>query len=229
MTAKPWHDLIPEEDAASFRSTGGAGDRPLSVGRRPAVLVVDMTYEFVDSAYPTGWSPTGWPAVAAVARLLAAARGGDVPVFFTKAHPDPRHVETPAERGRWRRRAQDLADPASPPGDVIVEELQPLDGEVVVHKGSKPSAFFGTPLTSLLVHHQVDTVIVAGMTTSGCVRATVVDAFSANFHVVVPAECVADRSQISHKVNLFDIHMKYADVVSLQETLAYLATVTASG
>ena len=167
--------------------------------------------------------------MAEVARLLAAARAGRVPVYFTKAHADPRHAETPAERGRWRRRPQDHLASGTPPGDVIVSELGPLAGEVVVPKGSKPSAFCGTPLASLLMYDGVDTVLVVGMTTSGCVRATVVDAFSANLHVVVPVECVADRSQISHKVNLFDMHMKYADVVSLEEALAYLVATSGSG
>lgn len=86
----------------------------------------------------------------------------------------------------------------------------------------KPSAFFGTPLASHLVHAGCDTVIVTGMTTSGCVRATVLDAFKYNFNVVIPSECCADRSQISHKVNLVDMHMKYADVVSSDETIDYL-------
>jgi maleamate amidohydrolase len=98
----------------------------------------------------------------------------------------------------------------------------------VINKGSKPSGFFGTPLASYLVHAGVDTVIVTGMTTSGCVRATVLDAFQNNFHVIIPHECSADRSQISHKVNLFDMHMKYADVISLEETVEYLDSVSVS-
>ena len=116
--------------------------------------------------------------------------------------------------------------PASP-GDVIVDDLAPRPGETVIHKQFKPSAFFGTPLASMLIAQRVDTTIVTGMTTSGCVRATVLDAFEHNFHAIVPHEACADRSQISHKVNLFDLHMKYADVVSVDETLDYLERIAA--
>lgn len=195
----------------------------MTVGTRPAVLVIDMTRAFVDSIYPTGWSPTGYPAVDATAELLAVARRAEVPVFFTKAYPEPNHQPHPAERGRWKLNGTPEPLPqGTPPGDVIVDELTPLPGEIVINKGGKPSGFFGTPLASYLVHAGCDTVLVTGMTTSGCVRATVLDAFQYNFHVVVPFECSADRSQISHKVNLFDMHMKYADVVSVADTIDYI-------
>jgi len=226
---KPWNDLIPRDDVDSFRRGFDAATRPMSAGVRPALIVVDMTIAFVDSAYPTGHSATGWPAVEANAVLLAAARESGIPVFFTKAYPEAGHVAHPAERGRWKTQgAPSAASLDLPPGDVIVDELRPEPGEIVIHKGGKPSGFFGTPLASQLVFEGVDTAIVTGMTTSGCVRATVLDAFQNNFHVVVPHECAADRSQMSHKVNLFDLHMKYADVVSLEETLAYLASTTAA-
>src|SRR5205807_5244844 len=100
--------------------------------------------------------------------------------------------------------------------------LQPLEGEVVINKHDRPSAFFGTPLASLLVYHRIDTLIVTGMSTSGCVRATVVDAFQFNFLVIIPHECCADRSQISHKVSLFDMHMRYADVADTADVIRYL-------
>jgi nicotinamidase-related amidase len=199
----------------------------MTTGGRPAVIVVDMTLEFVDDLYPTGYGETGWPAAKANAELLQAARERGLPVFFTQAYPDAQHEPRPAERGRWNMTGVAPLPADLPPGDVIVDGLRPEPGEIVVYKGRKPSAFFGTPLMSHLVYGQVDTVIVTGMTTSGCVRATAVDAFQYNLHVVVPHECVADRSQISHQVNLFDLHMKYADVVSLSETLEYLDSLPA--
>jgi maleamate amidohydrolase len=220
---KPWADLIPTDDVGSFGRGFEAMNRPMSAGSKPALVIVDMTLAFVDSAWPTGHSETGWPAVAANATLLAAAREHGIPVFFTKAYADPQHVVTPAERGRWKTQGNPPLPADLPPGDVIVDQLEPEPGEIVIHKGAKPSGFFGTPLASYLVHAGADTVIVTGMTTSGCVRATVLDAFQNNFHVVIPHECSADRSQMSHQVNLFDMHMKYADVVSLDETLGYLA------
>jgi maleamate amidohydrolase len=224
MTApKPWNDLISPDDIQSFQGGSGGAVRPMSAGIRPALVIVDMTLAFVDSAYATGHSATGRPAVAANARLLASARELGIPVYFTKVFEDPLHVSRPQERGRWKAQAAPATASDLPPGDVIVDELTPLPNEIVIYKGTKPSGFFGTPLASYLIQDGVDTVIVTGMTTSGCVRATAVDAFSHNFTVVIPHECSADRSQISHQVNLFDLHMKYADVVSLDETLDYLS------
>lgn len=220
---KPWSGVIPQADLATFGREFDSEDRPMTAGRRPAVLVVDMTRAFVDSAYPTGFSATGYPAVDAIAKLLTVARHAELPIFFTKAYSEPNYEPQPAERGRWKRNRSPAPLPRHmPPGDVIVDKIAPLSGESVINKGGKPSAFFGTPLASYLVHAGCDTVIVTGMTTSGCVRATVLDAFQYNFHVIVPFECAADRSQISHQVNLFDMHMKYADVVSLDETVEYL-------
>ncbi len=103
----------------------------------------------------------------------------------------------------------------------ILEELRPRKNEFVIAK-DKPSAFFGTPLVSRLQYFNVDTLIITGMVTSGCVRATVVDAFSHNYFIIIPEEGVADRGDISHQVSLFDMHMKYADVLHLPEVAAYL-------
>lgn len=229
MDAKPWADIIPTDDVGSFARGFNAVEREMTAGSKPAIVVVDMTYAFVDSAYPSGHSETGWPAVAANARLIEAARALGVPVYFTKGYADAEHTPQPQERGRWKTQGAPRVVPDDvPPGDVIVADLTPADGEIVINKGGKPSGFFGTPLASYLVYDGIDTVIVTGMTTSGCVRATVLDAFQYNFNVVIPHECSADRSQISHKVNLFDMHMKYADVVSLDETIAYLESTTAA-
>lgn len=221
--SKPWIGVIPEDDLASFGRGFDSQDRPMTAGVRPAVLVVDMTRAFIDSTYPTGWSPTGGPAVDATTDLLSAARKAELPVFFTKGYPEPDADVQPAERGLWKANANALPLPeGTPRGDVIAEKLNPLPHEIVIDKGARPSAFFGTPLVPYLVHAGCDTVIVTGMTTSGCVRATVLDAFQYNFNVVIPYECCADRCQISHKVSLFDMHMKYADVVSLSETIDYI-------
>ena len=110
-----------------------------------------------------------------------------------------------------------------PEAHEIAPILKPQPGEVEIVKG-KPSGFFGTSLASMLAYHSVDTVMVTGMVTSGCVRATVVDAFSYNYRVIVPIECSADRGDISHQINLFDMDMKYADVIPLDEVLDHLAT-----
>jgi nicotinamidase-related amidase len=225
---KPWSNTIPDEDRNSFRNIERLEDRPLAAGTRPSLIIVDMVRECVDDSYPVGCSRTGIPAVEANARLLAAARDRGIPVFFTKDWPDPEQRVTEAEKGLWKGDGE-AQRRGLPPGDVIVESLTPKLGEIVIHKGSKPSGFFGTPLASYLTFHAVDTTIITGMLTSVCVRATAVDAFQHNYRVVIPYECVADHSQISHLVSLFDLHMKHADVVSLQETLDYIARVPSSG
>src|SRR5262249_9213628 len=166
---------------------------------------------------PTGNSRHGRPTVAAIGRLLAVAREVAVPVLFTTYSAR----DFAFGWARWKGSA--LGDPLmrSDAAFEIVPELGPRPGERVIVK-TMPSGFFGTPLASLLTFLQVDTCIVTGMVTSGCVRATVVDAFSHNHRVVVPEECVADRGELTHKVNLFDIHMKYGDVRPLEDILDYL-------
>ena len=228
MAAYPWADAIPSDDLARYQAAGygdtigGTEFRAISAGTVPALIVVDMTLAFIDGRWPTGCPDTGWPAVAATARLLEEVRGLGLPVYFTKLYEDPSHVPAPGQKGRWKTVGRRPPDPGLPPGDVIVDELAPEPGEMVVCKHHKPSGFFGTELAALLVYDKVDTVVVTGLTTSGCVRATVMDAFQYNFDVVIPFECVADRSQISHKVNLLDMHMKYADVAPLAEVLTWL-------
>jgi nicotinamidase-related amidase len=221
----PWDGIIPETDVLSFRKDAEFVDRPISAGTKPALVIIDMTRAFVDSAYPTGWSETGFPAAEANRKLLDAARAAGIPIYFTKAYPYADYLATPAQRGMWKMGKRAIADVSLPPGDVIVDILTPMAGETVIDKGSKPSGFFGTQLASLLIYEKVDTVIVTGMTTSGCVRATVLDAFQYNFNVIVPQECCADRSQVSHAVSLFDLHMKYADVVSTDMAIDYIASV----
>ena len=224
----PWHDAIPPDDTARYLAAGYgdtfSGDqfRAISAGTSPALVVVDMTLAFVDGRWPTGCPETAWPAVDANARLLDEMRRLGRPVYYTKLYADPGHVPFPGQKGRWKTVGRRPPDPDLPPGDVIVDELAPKPDELVICKSHKPSGFFGTELAALLVYDKVDTVVVTGLTTSGCVRATVVDAFQYNFDVVIPFECVADRSQISHKVNLLDLHMKYADVAPLDHVIDWL-------
>lgn len=222
MSERPWLQAIPREDVEAFHGGYESIERPLEVGDRPALVIVDMTLAFVDDAYPTGWSATGWPCVRANASLLRSARGGGVPVYFTKSFAEADHRRVRGQHGRWR--SSQTVDPATETqsGDTIVEELTPTPEEIVIHKQAAPSAFFGTPLAANLIYDGVDTVVVTGMTTSGCVRATVLDAFQLNFHVVVVDTACADRSQISHAVTLFDLHMKYADVINEQEGIELL-------
>jgi maleamate amidohydrolase len=217
-------DIIPPEERARFVK-GNMGARS-GFGARPAVIVVDMTRAFTEDRFPLGSSKAGGPCAQAIRRLLDVARPRGVPVFYSRYGP----FAADAEWGRWLDKGT-ASEPDSPmrrpEAHEITDLLEPAAGEVVIIK-SKPSAFFGTPLASLLYYHGVDTVIVTGMVTSGCVRATAVDAFSYNFRVVLPLECVADRSETSHQVNLFDLDMKYADVIPLHEVLEHLRGLRAS-
>jgi len=212
-----WEDLIPPAQMGAYESKGLSGRRQW--GSRPAVLVVDMVKSFVQDEESYVFCRTGKDAVAAVRKLLDVARPLQIPVIYTtnKSHRNA------AERGRWKSGQNvQVKDDAND----IADEILPQGDESVIEK-LRPSAFWGTELISLLVYHQIDTLIVTGVVTSGCIRATVVDAFSHNYLVIIPEECVADRNQISHKVNLFDMHMKYADVVPLEETIRYLENLKA--
>ncbi len=210
-----WDDVIPQEDLKMFAKCKLGGKA--GYGKRPAIIVVDMTYGFVDDAYPSGCGKMGWPAVHATQKLIYKGREVGIPIFFTRG----KHSRTLTERGRWKYETSFETKIFDPKVHQIVDAIQPKSDEVVITK-IFPSAFFNTNLVSMLIFHSVDTVIIVGLVTSGCVRATVVDAFSYNFIVIVPEECVGDRGNISHKVSLFDMHMKYADVVPLSEVISYL-------
>ncbi len=212
-----WDDVIPPEERAIYERGGWGG--VAGYGRRPALLVVDMYTAFVDPAYPFS-SPDAPKAVAAIKEVLAQARASGMPVLYSRA----KRARNAAERGRWKSTGSLQPIMANPQAYQIVPELAPLPTETVVVK-TAPSAFHGTNLLSHLVFHGVDTVIVTGTVTSGCVRATVVDAFSYGLLVVVPQECVYDRGRTSHKVALFDIYTRYGDVLPMADVVAYMRTV----
>jgi len=205
-----WDDVLDEQDKRMFEKARMGGTARL--GKKPALVIVDMTYGFVDSRFRLGHSETGYPAVQATATLLEAARRAKLPVFFTKGVTE----SSASGNGLWKG-----VEEKSVEENTIVHDIAPLPEEVVIQK-RRPSAFFGTNLVDMLIYHGIDTLIVAGLTTSGCVRATVVDAFSYNYRVIVPQECAADRSQISHKVGLMDMNMKYANVLPLADVVAWL-------
>lgn len=191
--------------------------RPVERGSRPAVVVVDFSNAFTDPAQPTGADMTD--AVLATVQVLDQARAAELPVVFTTIAYDPGQVATLA----WLRKATGMA--ALTLGSPLVELDARLgarpDEHVVVKTGA--SAFFGTALATYLASVRADTVIVTGATTSGCVRATVVDAVQHGYPVLVPRDCVADRAAAPHTANLFDIQEKYGDVVDLDDVLSYLA------
>lgn len=204
------------QDAASpvYREAGFGGSALR--GARPAVLVVDFTYGFTDPAFPTASDMSA--AIAATRTLLDAARARGVPVAFTTIAYDECHLATLP----WLRKSAGMA--ALRAGSRLVE----VDGRLA-RRTEEPlvtklgaSAFFGTSLGTILASWRTDTLFVTGATTSGCVRASVVDAVQSGYDVLVPAACVADRAVAPHEANLFDIEQKYADVITLDEGLGYL-------
>lgn len=226
--SRPWDSLLSDADRAVYEAAGYG--RRSQWGTRPVLLVVDVNYNFCGDRpepilesirrFHNSCGEWAWAAIPRISRLLEAARAAAVPVFFTTQEPRLDALRVGAW-GRKNARAFERDEEAERLGTSIVAELAPRAGELVIRK-TKPSAFFGTALHSYLVQLGVDTVVIAGATTSGCVRATVVDAFSLNYAVVVVEECVFDRGQVSHAINLFDMQSKYADLVPLSEALAYL-------
>jgi nicotinamidase-related amidase len=189
------------------------------VGELPALIVVDVNLGFTDPASPLVCELDG--VISAIAQLLAAARRASIPVFFTTVAYDDEGKEAAAvfiekipalltlEAGsRWTE---------------IDPRIAPLPGEPVLAK-LFASAFFGTPLSALLREAGCDSVVVTGASTSGCVRATAVDALQHGYRTVVPREAVGDRNPAAHEASLYDIDTKYGDVVSVEEAVAYFET-----
>lgn len=210
----------------------GRWARRAGFGERPALLVIDAQYYMTgirgapDNAtrYPLACGEAAFAATDQIARLLAASRAVGIPVFFTRYVVDPVNDDV----GMFHRkigvgigRGENLYF-AGTHGAEIVAELRPLPTEIVIDK-KKYSAFFGTPLLALLIDRRVDTCVIVGGSTSNCIRAAAVDAMQYNFFTIVPEEAVFDRLPISHRLNLFDINRSYADVLPIDEVLAWLA------
>lgn len=227
-----WDDILTQRDREVFELSG-YGKRA-GFGQRPALLVIDMNYNFVgDKPEPilqsvkrfrNSCGEEGWEGVCRISDLLQQSRKKHIPTFYTTGHEGGSSVAFGRWHGKNSRGGEDKGEHWQK-GNEIVAEIAPQSGDVLIRK-QKPSAFFGTPLISMLNEVHADTVLVTGCTTSGCVRASVIDAFSYNFRVAVVEECVFDRGQASHKVNLFDMNMKYADVVKLKEVIEYLEDLT---
>lgn len=195
-------------------------------GHHPALLVVDVVESFTGSApqptleavdeYATSCGASAWTALDAIARLLAGARAAEIPVIYTKGDP---YLKANCGDSVKATRPQDIERLYSAP---IHAAVAPQAGELVLQK-TKASGFFATPLATYLTHIGADCLIICGTTTSGCVRATVVDGWSNGYPCFVVEEGCFDRFDTSHLVNLFDLNAKYADVITLDEALALIA------
>ena len=224
---RPWDGLYGPDELA-VREAGGYGTRA-GIGGRPAVLVIDIVRNF--TGYPgedhiasirgfrSSCGPYAWAAIPHVATLIATGRERGFPVIFTRATRLPEELRL-AQRRKNKRAAKESAESIEV-GSEFPDEIAPLAGEIIIEK-TKPSPFFGTPLLSHLQMLGVDHLLIAGCTTSGCVRAAVYDGFSYNFGQTLVEECVFDRFPTSHKVNMHDMDAKFADVVPIAEVLREL-------
>lgn len=213
------------ETLRRYRQQGFAQER-IGFGAHPALLIVDMQNDFVEPDSPSTCAPLAQEALPAMTRLLEAARAARIPVLFSQGIV----ARDLSDVGLWKSRPhkEGKVQIDGSRGAAIVDALAPLPDENVVRK-RRPSVFFGTDLDHLLRARGVDTVILAGSSMSGCVRATALDAFSHDYRTMIVRECVVDRTQALIDTNLFDVDAKYADAVSLVETLAYLATIARPG
>ena len=182
-------------------------------GQKPALVIIDMAYGWTDPAY-AGGSARLDAALEAIGQLLPVARSKNVPIFYTTSATDRPQIKSAADFSptfrTWDRRACDIDD-----------RLAPLPLELVFPK-EHASAFAGTPLVGHLIAHRVDTLLITGCSTSACVRATATDAKSVQLKPIIIREAVQDRSEIAHEWTLFDIQARFADVISLAESLDYL-------
>lgn len=218
---RPWQEFVPEEERAIYQKAGYWGREP-RLGDHPALLIIDVTQAFTggpspqqaeDYATACGGS---WEAVGEIARLLKVCREKKIPVVYTTGD---RAGE--GYFGAATKRPRGPAD-QNPLRDVIPDLIAPAEGELVLRK-AKASAFFDTPLATYLHRLKVDSLFVAGTSTSGCVRASVVDAFSHGFSPLVVEEGTFDRSRTLHLANLFDMSAKYAEVITIETALNLLA------
>lgn len=222
--ANPWQDYLSDADREVL-ARGRFGQR-MGFGAKPAVVIIDAQNYMVgapgeDADWPSSCGEVGRKAVTQIAAVVSSAQAAHVPCFFTRFEV-ARDGSDMGVYGRKRTLLQSehwcLADSK---GAALVPQLRPAPGDVEFVK-KKPSGFHGTPLLGYLVDRGIDTVIVMGGATSNCVRATVFDASSYNFRVVVPAEAVFDRIPVSHAISLFDMDRQFADVMPVADVIAHL-------
>ena len=216
-----WRDVVDPDTLEVYRPYR----RDTYIGPRPALLAVDLydlafqggprpVHEVVKE-FPSSCGAFAWSAIPPLQELFALARSHGIPVIYTTN--ETRKEVHPVGVRATHRRTQAI----DPHAYEILDDLKPEPGDLIVYK-ERASAFFGTPLIAHLHRQRIESLIVCGETTSGCVRASAVDAYSYGFHTVVVEECCFDRSPLSHKINLFDLHHKYADVMHLDEVKRHL-------
>lgn len=227
-TKRIWDDFLTDRDKAVFQAAG-YGKRG-GFGTRPALFIIDVQYNFCGDTpedilegikkYRTHCGEEAWEAVKHIVPLLELAREKNIPVFYTESGRRPDLLDSGIQVGK-NHRGQEKTVVANTQATQTVEPLAPRPQDIRIVK-QKPSCFFGTAFMSHLNFLDVDTLILVGGTSSGCLRATTVDAYSYNFKVIIPEEASFDRFQSSHAMSLFDLNCKYADVIPCAEVQDYL-------
>lgn len=222
--ARVWEDALGEVDRLVIEK-GGYG-QPRGFGSKPALVIIDIQYNYVGEdmpierqldKWPSGGGAKAYAAIRQIAKLKAAAEEAGVPVIYTR-NVQKKTIRFDSFATKAKRDNSKYID--GRPETQIVKELAPGENDLVVDK-SYASIFFGTPFISYLVKMGVDTLLLVGGSTSGCVRASAVDAVTHNFNVGVVADAVYDRIELSHKAALLDLWMKYCDVPETEQVLDY--------
>ncbi|MHB1406072.1 MAG: isochorismatase family protein [Desulfitobacteriaceae bacterium] len=222
--ARIWEDLLTDVDRLVIEKGGYGKSRGL--GQKPLLMIIDVQPNYVGEdvpieqqldRWPSGGGSGAWAAIRNIQRVREAAREAGVPVFYS------RNVQkkTIAFDGFATKTNRDQTKYLEGrPETQIVSELAPADHELVIDK-AYASVFYGTPLQSYLVKLGIDTIIIVGGSSSGCCRATAVDAVTRNYNVAMIEDAVYDRIQLSHKAALLDLWMKYCDVVDSENIVSY--------
>ena len=228
-----WDRFLTERDKEHNRLYWEKQE-PFGLGSKPVLLVIDNSYGVLGPRLPlmeaAGYWPMscgleGWEAIDRTVTLLAAARENGIPVVYPTSHQNFPGSGVAVGRGtRIQPHATEAPTGIYERRNEIVEEIKPMPGDLLIPK-TGPSVFFGTALTYYMTEIGADTVICCGNSTSGCLRATVVDACSARYKVGVVEECTFDRTEASHAMSLFDMHAKYADVINLEKATQYFRAV----
>ena len=228
-----WDDFLTERDKQLLAVWGKQGKDEL--GGCPALLVIDVYYGAVGHErkpilesikdWPMSCGLEGWEAIDRMVGLIAAARAHRVPVIYAHALDGfPSDRTRVMDRGGKANRGVDHLPPEIRAlSNRIVAEVAPQPGDLVIGK-TAPSAFNGTPLVHYLRQSGIDTLIVCGESTSGCVRASVLDGQAYRYRIGIVGDCCFDRTQASHWINLFDMHQKYGEVMDVEATVDYFAT-----
>ena len=228
---REWQSYLPEQDRRIYEKAGYSTRQPFR--KNPALIIIDVVLSFTGTRpmpileaieeYPTSCGQAAWDALPKIKELLEASRDAGINVVFIKGNPIDKYFAGDTTKGSLTR-----DETFSTYDHPIHPMVAPLPTEYVCQK-SKGSAFFGTPLAAYLTRTGADCVLISGCVTSGCVRATTIDAWNSGFAPFVVEETVFDRSRHSHLTSLFELNAKYATVVTLEEARGYLAKLPKKG